>query len=178
MLAIGRRDMGKRLCTAMKAAYVYQGHARTCPECGEFTRATIPDAVRDHSVGPRLTATLSYFSGCHGVSKRGEGRFSFHIAASWRTFMRLTRFFPAALLLGAFIAVPLLLWGSAYGGLLRLDRGVAPGRTMRKYSRRASLFEGRTLVPERCNAGVPIGRRQRDAFQWLGPRAQLALDFL
>jgi len=24
-----------------------------------------------HSVGPRLTATLSYFSGCHGLSKRG-----------------------------------------------------------------------------------------------------------
>src|SRR6476646_9623790 len=49
----------------------YQGHARTCPGCGQVTRATIPDAVRDHSVGPRLTATLSYFSGCHGVNKRG-----------------------------------------------------------------------------------------------------------
>ena len=31
------------------------------------------DPGRDpaHSVGPRLSATLSYFSGCHGVSKRG-----------------------------------------------------------------------------------------------------------
>src|SRR4051812_29825871 len=48
----------------------YQGHARTCLHCGEVTRAVIPQAVRDHSVGPRLTATLSYFTGCHGVSKR------------------------------------------------------------------------------------------------------------
>jgi transposase len=49
----------------------YQGHARTCPECGEVTRAVIPREIMAHSVGPRLTATLSYFTGCHGVSKRG-----------------------------------------------------------------------------------------------------------
>jgi transposase len=49
----------------------YQGHARTCRACGTVTRAVIPAAVRQHAVGPRLTATLSYFSGCHGVSKRG-----------------------------------------------------------------------------------------------------------
>jgi transposase len=49
----------------------YQGHARTCPGCGTVTRATIPDEVRAHSVGPRLTAVLSYLAGCHGVSKRG-----------------------------------------------------------------------------------------------------------
>ncbi len=49
----------------------YQGHARTCPCCGHVTRAAIPRDVLAHSVGPRLTATLSYFSGCHGVSKRG-----------------------------------------------------------------------------------------------------------
>lgn len=49
----------------------YQGHARTCPACGEVTRAVIPRALMAHSVGPRLTATLSYFAGCHGVSKRG-----------------------------------------------------------------------------------------------------------
>jgi transposase len=49
----------------------YQGHACTCPACGEVTRATIPQDIRAHSVGPRLTAILSYFSGCHGVSKRG-----------------------------------------------------------------------------------------------------------
>jgi len=49
----------------------HQGQARTCPQCGEVTRAAIPREVLSHSVGPRLTATLSYFSGCHGVSKRG-----------------------------------------------------------------------------------------------------------
>jgi transposase len=49
----------------------YQGHARTCSWCGRVTQATIPDAIRAHSVGPRLTAALSYFAGCHGVSKRG-----------------------------------------------------------------------------------------------------------
>lgn len=49
----------------------YQAHGRACPCCGEVTHATIPAAIRAHSVGPRLTATLSYFSGCHGVSKRG-----------------------------------------------------------------------------------------------------------
>ncbi len=49
----------------------YQGQARTCPCCGKVTQAVIPATLRAHSVGPRLTATLSYFSGCHGVSKRG-----------------------------------------------------------------------------------------------------------
>ena len=49
----------------------YQGHARTCPCCGEVTRATIPRELLVHSVGPRLAATLSYFTGCHGMSKRG-----------------------------------------------------------------------------------------------------------
>lgn len=48
----------------------YQGHARTCPCCGEVTWASIPAAIRAHSVGPRLTATLSYFSGYQGLSKR------------------------------------------------------------------------------------------------------------
>jgi transposase len=55
------------------AAYIteYQGHARTCPDCGSVTRATIPDPVRAHRVGPNLTGVLSYLTGCHGVSKRG-----------------------------------------------------------------------------------------------------------
>jgi len=48
----------------------YQAQGRTC-SCGVVTQATIPAAIRAHSVGPGLTATLSYFSGCHGVSKRG-----------------------------------------------------------------------------------------------------------
>src|SRR5262249_36051967 len=45
----------------------YQGHARTCPECGEVTCAAIPLDLLPHSVGPWLTATLSYLAGCHGV---------------------------------------------------------------------------------------------------------------
>jgi len=49
----------------------YQGHARTCPCCGFLTQATIPEEIRAHSVGPNLTGVLSYFAGCHGVSKRG-----------------------------------------------------------------------------------------------------------
>jgi len=49
----------------------HQGHRRTCPGCGAVAHAAIPRAVLAHSVGPRLTATLSYFAGCHGVSKRG-----------------------------------------------------------------------------------------------------------
>jgi transposase len=49
----------------------HQGQARTCPGCGQVTRATIPEAIRAHSIGPRLTAALTYFAGCHGVSKRG-----------------------------------------------------------------------------------------------------------
>lgn len=49
----------------------YQGHARTCRRCGAVTRAAIPRDLLAHSVGPMLTATLAYFSGCQGMSKRG-----------------------------------------------------------------------------------------------------------
>jgi transposase len=49
----------------------HQGHARTCPCCGEITREVIPAQVREHVFGPKLTATLSYFAGMHGVGKRG-----------------------------------------------------------------------------------------------------------
>jgi transposase len=49
----------------------YQGHARTCPCCGEVTHEPIPRELLTHSVGPRLTVSLSYLTGCHGVSKRG-----------------------------------------------------------------------------------------------------------
>jgi transposase len=48
----------------------YQGQARTCTCCGHVTTAVIPADVRAHSIGPRLSATLSYFTGCHGMSKR------------------------------------------------------------------------------------------------------------
>jgi transposase len=49
----------------------YQAQARTCPCCGTVTHATVPAAIRAHSVGPRLTATLSYLTGAQGLSKRG-----------------------------------------------------------------------------------------------------------
>jgi len=48
----------------------YQAHTRICGCCGRPTQATISAELREHSVGPRLTATLSYLSGCHGLSKR------------------------------------------------------------------------------------------------------------
>lgn len=49
----------------------YQGHARTCSNCGEVTKATIPAEIRAHSCGARLAATLSYLVGRHHISKRG-----------------------------------------------------------------------------------------------------------
>jgi transposase len=49
----------------------HQVHARTCPECGLLNRAVLPDAIRRHSCGPRLTAAAGYLVGSHGVSKRG-----------------------------------------------------------------------------------------------------------
>lgn len=49
----------------------YQGHARTCPCCGEVTRAAIPAEVRAHSVGPQLTGVIGYLTGDQGLSKRG-----------------------------------------------------------------------------------------------------------
>jgi transposase len=48
----------------------YQGHARTCPGCGEVTKATIPAGIRAHSVGPGLAAFMAYLVGNCGLSKR------------------------------------------------------------------------------------------------------------
>ncbi len=53
----------------------YQAHARSCPHCGQVAWAKIPDDLRAHSCGPRLTATLSYLSGVLHVSKRGIEEF-------------------------------------------------------------------------------------------------------
>jgi transposase len=54
-------------------AYIteHQGHARHCPQCGTLTHTPIPAAVRAHSVGPRLAATMAYLSGTRHDSKRG-----------------------------------------------------------------------------------------------------------
>jgi len=53
----------------------YQAHGRTCPNCGEVTWAKIPDDIRDHVCGPRLTATMSFLSGVLHTSKRGIEEF-------------------------------------------------------------------------------------------------------
>lgn len=49
----------------------FQGHARTCPECGHLTREVIPEEIRRHVIGPRLAAVMSYISGARHDSKRG-----------------------------------------------------------------------------------------------------------
>jgi transposase len=78
----------------------YQAHARTCPCCGEVTQATIPAAIRAHSVGPRLTAALSYLSGAQGISKRGVEEISetlFGVPISLGTVANLEQEVSAAL---------------------------------------------------------------------------------
>jgi transposase len=49
----------------------FQGHARTCTECGHVTRARIPAEIRAHAFGPRLAAVLAYLSGSQHVTQRG-----------------------------------------------------------------------------------------------------------
>ena len=48
----------------------YQAHTRTCTCCGKVNHASIPAEIRAHSIGPRLTGTLSYLTGNLGLSKR------------------------------------------------------------------------------------------------------------
>lgn len=54
----------------------YQAHARTCPDCGQLTWAKIPDDIRAHSCGPRLTATVAYLSAELHASKRAIEAFA------------------------------------------------------------------------------------------------------
>jgi transposase len=54
----------------------YQAHKRTCPCCGKVNEATVPAEIREHSVGPRLTAALSYMTGNLGLSKRNVEEFA------------------------------------------------------------------------------------------------------
>jgi transposase len=49
----------------------YQGHTRTCSCCGTVNRASIPEAIRRHSIGASLAAAMAYLAGCHQVSRRG-----------------------------------------------------------------------------------------------------------
>jgi transposase len=48
----------------------HQAHARTCPCCGHLNRATIPPEIRSYTIGPRLAAVMSYFTGRHHLSRR------------------------------------------------------------------------------------------------------------
>lgn len=48
----------------------FQAHTRRCPCCQHVNETTIPAETREHSVGPRLTATMSYLTGNLGLSKR------------------------------------------------------------------------------------------------------------
>lgn len=53
----------------------YQAHARNCLHCGHLTWATIPNDIRDHVCGPRLTATLSFLCSVLHASRRGIEEF-------------------------------------------------------------------------------------------------------
>jgi transposase len=53
----------------------YQAHGRTCRNCGHITWATIPEEIRAHICGPRLTATMTFLSGVVHASKRGIEEF-------------------------------------------------------------------------------------------------------
>jgi transposase len=53
----------------------YQAHGRTCPNCGQVTWAKIPEKIRAHVCGPRLTATVTFLSGVLHASKRGIEEF-------------------------------------------------------------------------------------------------------
>jgi transposase len=56
---------------ALAEVVEYQAHGRTCTACGKLTWEHIPDDIRVHSFGSRLTATVAYLSGSPHVSKRG-----------------------------------------------------------------------------------------------------------
>ena len=52
----------------------HQAHGRTC-HCGHVTWAKIPQEIRTHVCGPRLTASMSFLSGVLHASKRGIEEF-------------------------------------------------------------------------------------------------------
>jgi transposase len=53
----------------------YQAHGRTCPNCGHLNWEKIPEEIRAHVCGPRLTATMTFLSGVLHASKRGIEEF-------------------------------------------------------------------------------------------------------
>jgi transposase len=78
----------------------HQAHARTCRNCGHVSWAKIPDEVRAHGCGPRLTATLSLLSGALHASKRGIEEFveaAFRVPIALGTVSNLEQEVSAAL---------------------------------------------------------------------------------
>jgi transposase len=78
----------------------YQAHARTCPGCGLLNRATIPPEIRAHTLGPRLTAVMSYLSGRHHRGKRAVQEIVatvFHVPVSLGTVVASEQQMSAAL---------------------------------------------------------------------------------
>ena len=63
----------------------FQLHGLWCPDCGAFTRASLPEGVPAGAFGPRLQATIALLSGVYRLSKRSvEGVLAdfFHIPIS------------------------------------------------------------------------------------------------
>jgi transposase len=78
----------------------YQGHYRTCPDCGALNHAPVPAELKAHSLGPRLAATLAYLAGNHRLSKRGLEEVTqdvFDVPVSLGTIANLERQASAAL---------------------------------------------------------------------------------
>lgn len=78
----------------------HQAHGRTCPGCGHVTWAKIPQDIRAHSCGPRLTAGMSYLSSVVHASKRGIEEFvetAFRVPIALGTVSNLEREMSAAL---------------------------------------------------------------------------------
>ena len=48
----------------------HQAHSRRCPCCGKLNRAEIPPQILSHTIGPRLAAAMSCFSGAYRLSRR------------------------------------------------------------------------------------------------------------
>jgi hypothetical protein len=61
----------------------YEGHARTCSDCGRVTRHEISQALRRHGIGEPLGAALSFLNACPHVSKRW-GSFAPRVKTSGR----------------------------------------------------------------------------------------------
>lgn len=48
----------------------FQLHGLRCPDCGAFTRGSLPEGVPAGAFGPRLQATIAILSGVYRMSKR------------------------------------------------------------------------------------------------------------